>query len=104
MNKAKYCSKASSSFHLSGLSAASMSLAIIVVFLFFTLAGYFVKFDVTKGWSSSNGRLDSNYESESPSSSISARVLHGSLDNFEDETVLTRTFFSFVVACFDFSG
>ena len=56
---------------------------------------------MTKGWFASNGRLDSNSESESPSASISERVLRESLDNFEDErcreTDLTGAFFGFVV-------
>ena len=60
------------------------------------------------GWFSSNERLDSNSESESPSASIPARVLRDSLDNFEDETCrgteLTRAFFGFVVVCFDLSS
>ena len=112
MNHVKYCSKASSgSFHLLGLSAASISsspspsssssfsLSLDVS------SSYFV---VANGWFSSNGRPDSNSESESPSASISARVLRGSCDNFEDEICreadLTGAFFGFVVVCLDFSS
>jgi len=65
-------------------------------------------FDVTKGWFSLNGQLDSNSKSESPSASTSVSVLRDCLDNFEDETRwetdLTRAFCGFVVACFNFNS
>ena len=111
MNHVKYCSKASSgSFHLLGLSVASISSSLSLSSSSSSLSldvssSYFV---VANGWFSSNGQPDSNSKSESPSASISARVLRDSCDNFEDEicreTDLTGAFFGFVGVRLDFSS